>query len=171
MVFVCLAVAVAATVTVTVLAMSRGDDLRRWYHFEKWKTIILKGLVDVDGSEPRLSLRHEEDSVAWQHLLNLRDAEGYGFLMQRVLEGGEADAIGASIALASFHGNIDDSRKPIGALIIAHEPALRTRAEGPGSPFLRRVVSNLYTHCKDHEPPRRDVKRTPGPARTAEPGS
>ena len=169
MLFVSLAVALPVAVAVAVFAIPRGDDLSRWYHFAKWKAIILKGIVDVDGPEPRLSLSREEDAAAWRHLLDLKDAEGYGFLMQRVLEGGETDAIGASIALASFHGNLDDSRKPISALVSAHEHVLRKRAEGTRSTFLRRVISDLYTHCKDHEPPVRDVKRTtPKAARTPE---
>lgn len=167
--FLCLAAALCAALAVTVLVIFRGEDLRRRYHFEKWKAIVLNGVVNAEGPEPLLSLSREQESVAWRHLMILQNAEGYDFLLQRVLEGGERDAAGAAIALGSIYDNLRDTRQPIASLILAHEHALRARAEGPGSPCLGRVIRDLYTECSGGPKSSvRNVKRsTPRPTSPA----
>jgi hypothetical protein len=157
MVIVCLTAALVVTLLVSLSLSLSGDDLIRRYHFHRCKTIVLAGLVNTDGGEPQLSLSREDGATSWSHCLELADPEGYGFLMERVLEGGERDAVAASIAFASLFGNVDRTRQPIAALIIAHESALRARAERAGPSLLQRVVRDLYTHCRNEV---RNVKRS-----------
>jgi hypothetical protein len=157
-------------VAVTTLVALSGPELRRRYHFGRWKTMVLKGLADGRGQEARLSLTPEEGSTAMRHVKEFDSPEGLAFLMARVLQGGERDAVAASIALASLPGCCSDRAQDVAAIVTAHEQALRTRAGGPGSALLRRVVSDLYTHCKDPGPRVRNVQRTPAPPEPS-PGS